>query len=146
VLDGSEPLTDDDRAMLGATVRRVRVVAASKSDLPAAWSPDDLDAGVIPLSAKTGEGLDALRRALVIAAGGEPTRDVPAITNIRHADLLERARAALTRAAAAADSRTPEEFVVADLTDVRRLLEEVTGARTADDVLHAIFDRFCIGK
>ena len=65
VLDGSQPLTDDDRAMLGATVRRARVVAANKSDLPAAWSPDDVDAGVIPLSAKTGEGLDALRRALV---------------------------------------------------------------------------------
>jgi tRNA U34 5-carboxymethylaminomethyl modifying GTPase MnmE/TrmE len=36
--------------------------------------------------------------------------------------------------------------VVADLTEARRKLEEVTGSRTPDDVLHAIFERFCIGK
>jgi tRNA U34 5-carboxymethylaminomethyl modifying GTPase MnmE/TrmE len=40
----------------------------------------------------------------------------------------------------------PEEFVVADVTEARRLLEEVTGARTPDEVLRAIFERFCIGK
>jgi len=146
VLDGSQALTDDDRAILGATDRRARVVVASKCDLAAAWRPRDLGIDVVPVSAKTAEGLERFRQALVAAAGGESTRDVPAITNIRHADLLERARAALTRAAAAADARIPEEFVVSDLTEVRRLLEEVTGARTADDVLHAIFDRFCIGK
>jgi tRNA modification GTPase len=61
-------------------------------------------------------------------------------------NLIERARSALARAAAAADARTPEEFVVADLEEARRLLEEVTGTRTTDDVLHAIFERFCIGK
>jgi tRNA modification GTPase len=146
VLDRSRPLTDDDRVILAATGRRAHVVVASKSDLPPAWLPAEAGVDAVPVSAKTGDGLDRFRRALVAAAGGESTRDVPAITNIRHVDLLERARAALARAAAAADARTPEEFVVADLTEARRLFEEVTGARTADDVLHAIFDRFCIGK
>ena len=40
----------------------------------------------------------------------------------------------------------PEEFVAADLTDARGMLEEITGHRSVDDTLHAIFDRFCIGK
>ena len=40
----------------------------------------------------------------------------------------------------------PEEFVAADMTEARTMLEEITGHRTADDTLHAIFDRFCIGK
>ena len=75
-----------------------------------------------------------------------PTRDVPAITNVRHVDLLTSARAALDRAAGAARTGTPEEFVLADLNEARRRLEEVTGARTSDDVLHEIFARFCIGK
>jgi len=65
---------------------------------------------------------------------------------VRHVDLLVGARAALERAAAAAMTGTPEEFVLSDLNEARRQLEEVTGARTSDDVLHAIFDRFCIGK
>jgi len=146
VLDRSRSLTDDDRAVLAASDRRARVVVASKIDLAAMWSPDDLGVAVVGVSAKTGEGMERLRQAIVCAAGGDTTRDVPAITNIRHVDLLERARTVLARAAAAAAEKTPEEFVVADLTEARQLLEEVTGARTPDDVLHAIFDRFCIGK
>ncbi|HET7216467.1 MAG TPA: GTPase, partial [Vicinamibacterales bacterium] len=148
VLDRSRALDEDDRELLARTRGRQRVIVANKSDLAPAWTADEstgLDA--IAVSALTGAGIDDLRAALVdAAAGGESTRDVPAITNVRHADLLRSARAALVRAAGAAASVTPEEFVVADLTDARRCLEEITGARTADDVLHAIFARFCIGK
>ena len=146
VLDRSQPLTPDDRAILDATARRARVVVASKSDLVAVWSSKALDVDALDVSAKTGEGMDRLRRAIVSTAGGDVMRDVPAITNIRHVDLLQRARAALSRASDAAAAQMPEEFVVADVTEARRLLEEVTGARTPDDVLRAIFERFCIGK
>ncbi|MXY16576.1 MAG: tRNA uridine-5-carboxymethylaminomethyl(34) synthesis GTPase MnmE, partial [Acidobacteria bacterium] len=54
--------------------------------------------------------------------------------------------AALARAADAADAAAPEELLLADLQDARAALEEVTGKRTADDVLQRIFERFCIGK
>jgi tRNA modification GTPase len=101
----------------------------------------------IAASAKDAFGFDELRSAITAAlAGGEWHRDAPAITNARHVDLLARAAAALRRAADAASTGTPEEFVAADVAAARMLLEEVTGARTADDVLHAIFDKFCIGK
>ena len=40
----------------------------------------------------------------------------------------------------------PEEFVLADLQEARSAFEEVTGKRTADDVLTHIFSKFCIGK
>jgi tRNA modification GTPase len=148
VLDGSRPLTGDDRRLLQDTVSRPRVVVASKSDLPAAWTEDNVSG--IPLvhaSAITQEGVDDVRAALVAAlTQHEVPRDVPVVTNIRHAALLETARAALLRAAEAAELRTPEEFVLADLTDARARLEEVTGRRTPDDVLAAIFHNFCIGK
>jgi tRNA modification GTPase len=78
--------------------------------------------------------------------GGEARRDGPAITNVRHVELLNRAGRALARAAGAARARAPEEFVLSDLHEARSALEEVTGARTADDTLAAIFSRFCIGK
>jgi tRNA modification GTPase len=146
VLDRSRALTDDDRAILDATRDRARVVVANKADLESAWSLEDAGDSALPVSATTEEGLDDLRRALASITGGDTARDVPSVTNIRHVNLIERARSALARAAAAADARTPEEFVVADLEDARRLLEEVTGTRTTDDVLHAIFERFCIGK
>lgn len=147
LLDRSRALDEDDRELLRTTANRPRVVAANKCDLAPAWREDGLDgAAAIAVSALTGEGLDRLRAALVEAAAGEPTRDVPAITNTRHVHLVEQARAALVRASAAAAAGTPEEFVVIDLTDARQKLEEVTGARTSEDVLQTIFERFCIGK
>ncbi len=146
VLDRSRSLDADDHALLEATASRRRVVVASKADLPPAWDAKALDVAAAVVSAATGEGVDRLRAALVEAAAGEPVRDVPAITNVRHVDLVAGARAALERAESAARAGTPEEFVLADLNEARRRLEEVTGARTPDDVLHEIFARFCIGK
>jgi tRNA modification GTPase len=146
VLDRSRPLNGDDRELLDATANRPRVVAGNKSDLTSAWDVAAAGVPIVCVSARTGDGIDQLRAALVEAAAGEATRDVPAVTNVRHADLVRRARAALERASTAAATNTPEEFVLADLTEARRRLEEITGARTSDDVLQAIFERFCIGK
>ena len=126
-----------------------RVVVANKCDLPHAWDPDELGSTsiVVETSAVTGEGADALRGAMVTAMEGAlPQRDVPSITNTRHAQLLSDARVALSRAADAARTAVPEEFVLADIHDARARLEEITGARTPDAILHAIFDGFCIGK
>jgi tRNA modification GTPase len=147
VLDRSRPLDADDRELLDATADRPRVVVANKCDLERAWDPAKLmSVRIFDVSAKTGAGIDVLRAALTDAGAGEPTRDVPAITNVRHTELILNARSALERARAAADRGTPEEFVLADLNEARMKLEEVTGARTSDDVLRAIFERFCIGK
>lgn len=148
VLDRSEPLTPDDEGILRETDDRARVVVANKCDRPAAWEPDALaPALVLPVSATEGDGLSELRSAILAAlTDGESRRDVPAITNVRHVDLLTRARVALVRAEAAARAGTPEEFVLADIHDARMQFEEITGARTADDVLNTIFARFCIGK
>lgn len=150
VLDQSRPLDADDETLIrphgGSTPI---VIVANKCDLDPAWSIQDVareGTAIVRVSAKTGEGLDALRASLVEAISAEPLRDVPAITNVRHQDLVAKARLALTRAAAAASAETPEEFVLADLDEARVWLEEVTGARTSDDVLKAIFERFCIGK
>lgn len=147
VLDGSAPLTADDEALLRDTAGSQRVVVANKSDLGKAWRTWAAGDEPVCISALTGEGLDGLRARLIDAAsGGEPVRDVPAVTNIRHVGLLMRALEALGRAAAAAGAKVPEEFVLADLTEARTLIEQVTGVRTPDDVLDVIFSKFCIGK
>jgi tRNA modification GTPase len=103
----------------------------------------------IRVSARTGEGLDELRAAIAAALDVEPHRDPPAITNLRHAALLERAHRSLERARDAArppEGALPEEFLLVDLQDARAALEEITGRRTSDDVIAHIFTRFCIGK
>ena len=147
LLDGSQALTSDDHALLEETSHVPRVIAVNKSDLPDAWSLEAVQASALKVSILTGTGLAELRQAVLKAVGGaEDLRDVPAITNIRHIELMTRAHDALRRAEAAATASTPEEFVLADLTEARALLEEVTGTRTADDLLGHIFANFCIGK
>jgi tRNA modification GTPase len=147
VLDGSLPLTDDDRLLLEETGGAPRLVVVNKIDLRPAWEIDDALAGAVRISAATGENLDSLRTELLRAVQGAPVdRDVPAITNTRHAELLKRAESHLDRAAAAAGDGVPEEFVLADVHDARAALEEITGRRDADAIVHAIFDKFCIGK
>jgi tRNA modification GTPase len=140
-------LNDDDRVLLSAVAESGRIVVISKSDLPAAWSDDEYSREAVRVSATTGAGLDALRQRIAESLGLRETyRDTPAITNIRHIDLLGRARVALDRARQTASSGMPEELVSADLAEARSALEEITGRRTADDTLNAIFSRFCIGK
>ena len=144
VVDSSVPLTAADHELLSSTATRPRVVAASKADLPPAWTPGAY--GATSVSSLTDVGIDALRAELLRAAGIEPRQDPAAVVNLRHAALLRGARDAASRARDAAAAGVAEEFVLADLHHARGCFDEVTGARTADDVLRLIFERFCIGK
>jgi tRNA modification GTPase len=137
-------LSEDDRTLLNETATRPRLIVANKCDLPAATALDD----AIGVSAVTGDGLEALRCALSRElGGGEATRESPALTNLRHISLLEEARDSLQSAAdALGASEVPEEFLLTDLHTARTRFDEVVGARTSDDVLAHIFEKFCIGK
>ncbi|HEY0875561.1 MAG TPA: GTPase, partial [Vicinamibacterales bacterium] len=147
VVDSSTAPGEDDRALLAAVEESSRIIVLSKSDLPAAPGTADYSGDAVTVSATTGAGLDALRQRIAEALGLRETyRDTPAITNIRHIELLDRGRAALERARQTASSGLPEELVSADIAEARTALEEITGRRTADDTLNAIFSRFCIGK
>ena len=151
VLDGSEPLLPEHRDLLGRTAHRPRLVVANKADLPRAWTASN--AGVEDLcrtSARTGEGLDQLRQAIDAVLGrADAEPELPRVTNVRHAALLAEVGAALDTVLNDLSDRScvpPEEVVVQGLTSVRALLEEISGARTPEDVLAHIFERFCIGK
>lgn len=123
------------------------LVVRNKSDIAPATRAAT-EAGVISVSARTGDGLAQLRQRLVAVLDAEPKRERPEITNVRHIALVQRAHEALARAGAAslAETALPEEFVLADLQDARTALEEISGKRASDDLLAHIFSRFCIGK
>ncbi|MBM4126090.1 MAG: tRNA uridine-5-carboxymethylaminomethyl(34) synthesis GTPase MnmE [Nitrospira sp.] len=103
---------------------------------------------VIPISVRTGVGLDALRASIQLQLAQktlEPTESV-AITKMRHRDALERADALLAEALTSIHDGAGPEFVAMDLRGAADALGEVTGVITSDDVLHRIFSEFCIGK
>jgi len=148
VIDRSAPLTPADRMLIDSASARLIVI--SKIDLPRAWSPNEL-AGLtdqpVEISALTGSGLADLRRAIALQlTAREDLRDPPVISNTRHLNLVDDARAAAARAQTALQAGATEELVLVDLNQARRSLEDITGRRTADDLLRHIFSRFCVGK
>ena len=103
--------------------------------------------GTLPISAKTGDGLDALKTALVRFAvksfGGNET---PLITRARHRQEIERARSALNQFLASADTGDPPEIAAEHLREAADALGRLTGRLDVEDVLGQIFSEFCIGK
>jgi tRNA modification GTPase len=152
VLDRSRAPDDDDRNLLASSARADRLVLVNKCDLPAAWTSDalGLQEGAIEISLQTGDGVAGLKQRLAERLlGAERLRDVPAVTNVRHIELLVKAADAISRARttlAESQGKVPEEFLLSDLQEARGALEEVTGRRTSEELLRHIFGRFCIGK
>ncbi|HLX45762.1 MAG TPA: tRNA uridine-5-carboxymethylaminomethyl(34) synthesis GTPase MnmE [Bryobacteraceae bacterium] len=145
VVDASTALTEEDREL----VRRARqqgkcVVAANKSDLPG--RAQDLEA--VYVSALNGDGVPELRKRLVetIAPRGRYEQEGGFITSLRHERLLNESRDALEQAKSATSLGIPHEMLLLDLYAALRPVDGITGATTADDILHRIFSSFCIGK
>ena len=117
-----------------------RIDVYNKIDLvPAFRAPP----GALAVSAKTGQGIDTLRKRLLEAAGWSATGESTFLARERHLRALEAARGHLETAAGQLDR--PELFAE-ELRLAQEALGAITGAFTADDLLGEIFARFCIGK
>ncbi|MFN3630291.1 MAG: tRNA uridine-5-carboxymethylaminomethyl(34) synthesis GTPase MnmE, partial [Casimicrobiaceae bacterium] len=120
-----------------------RLIVANKIDLVsdgAALPPDAL-----AVSARTGAGLDALRRALAERLGGQEREEGAFIARARHVAALERARSHLGAARDQLEQFALELFAE-ELRLAHEALGEILGRVTSDDLLGEIFSRFCIGK
>ena len=95
------------------------------------------------VSAKTGAGLDALRAAVLQAAGWTSRGETVFLARERHLRALGTARAHLE---AAASQVAQWEFFAEELRLAQEALGEITGRVSADDLLGEIFSRFCVGK
>jgi tRNA modification GTPase len=127
----------------------------NKCDLLPVWpsvamtaEPGSVVVGTVAVSARTGQGLDALRMRLAQTAAGDAAlgSEEVCITNERHRDALERAHVALERASSGVSSGTTEEYLAFDIREAAAALAEITGEVTSEEVLNHIFERFCIGK
>jgi tRNA modification GTPase len=105
-------------------------------------------AAVVRTSATTGEGLEELRRALLAAAGAPELAPggVAWAVNERQGEALLRASEALGRALGSVEGALPLDFWTIDIRAAALALGEVGGEEVAEEVLDAVFARFCIGK
>lgn len=97
------------------------------------------------LSAKTGDGLELLRRHLKECIGFHPAAEGGFSARRRHLDAIRRAQAHLVTARSHAQARAGE-LLAEELRQAQQALSEITGEFTADNLLGRIFASFCIGK
>ncbi|MBO4447050.1 MAG: tRNA uridine-5-carboxymethylaminomethyl(34) synthesis GTPase MnmE [Bacteroidales bacterium] len=103
--------------------------------------------GVLDISARTGEGLEALKKRLVESVGDLPdAASATLVTNLRHYEALVSARDSLSRVSDGLRSGIANEFLTQDLRSATQSLSSIFGEVTTDDILGRIFERFCIGK
>ncbi|MBA4741727.1 MAG: tRNA uridine-5-carboxymethylaminomethyl(34) synthesis GTPase MnmE [Azoarcus sp.] len=134
----------DIDARLPAGIPRVRVV--NKIDLTSdlrSDASDDSDVRWLRISAKRGDGLDALRAALLEIVGWAPGHEDVFIARERHLVAL---RSAFEHLKAARVSAHSLDILAEELRLAHDELGTITGAFTPDDLLGVIFSRFCIGK
>ena len=104
-------------------------------------------AGGLLLSARTGLGLDTLRRTLLQQAGWQAAPEGLYIARTRHVQALRRTQAHLQHAQAHAAVRDAAlDLLAEELRLAHRALSEITGEFSNEDLLGEIFSRFCIGK
>jgi tRNA modification GTPase len=151
VLDVTTGVQDADRMVLSQTAGRKRIVIVNKIDLASPGQLEEmlsaLDGRVVPLSARTGEGLGRLEEEITGLLRSEfvDYRDF-FVADMRMMRLMEDALNAVAGVRRLIEMKEPPEIIAFELQAVIDALSEITGQITPDDVLNSIFSRFCIGK
>jgi len=158
LLDASEPVTDEDLEILESVNELNFIVALNKIDKVPSKEMDQLTIGkasklaairdrLNPISAKTGDGLDELREAIIRPFAVTDISNAGfLITDARHHDLLVRSHDEIMQSLEQLKEKLSEEIVLIGLHNALRYLGEITGETTTEDMLTRIFSTFCIGK
>ena len=150
VVDGSEPLREEDWLIAQLVRDRPALLVINKIDLPQRADVSSFLPHLrrVRVSALTGEGLEDLEEALAeaILAGEVLTSEEPLVSNPRHKDAIRRALESVREARRSHERGMAEDFVTIDLRAAAHALGEITGETVTEDVVEAIFSNFCIGK
>ena len=142
LLDSSLPLSGEDRELVAELDPTRTVIVLSKTDLPHMWNEVALGTSFFPVSAITGEGLDALKDVVRGRLIGDAGSSELWLTSERHVQALSETKDLLERAKVA-----PDDLASLDLEDALRTLAGITGrGEIAEETLEHIFRNFCVGK
>ena len=148
VCDGSQPLTEEDHQVINACLDHENAIALiNKADLGKKVVPSDLPfMQVIPICAKTGQGLDQLADVVDLMFENETPCDGSVLTNPRQFDAVRRAYEAMLSALQGLKLGLTPDAVLTDVEVAMEAMGEVTGATVREDITARIFERFCVGK
>ncbi len=151
VLDGSQPLDQQDYDLLEQTKDKKRIVLINKQDLPEAFSlqslplQDNAQERLISISAKDHD-IAPLEQALEDLFDADGLVWQPRLSNERQIGLLQQARNDLLNATKAMELGVEPDLIEMDLMASHDHLKAILGEVHRDDLLDTLFSRFCLCK
>ncbi|MFN2528360.1 MAG: tRNA uridine-5-carboxymethylaminomethyl(34) synthesis GTPase MnmE [Candidatus Baltobacteraceae bacterium] len=148
VIDGSVPLSAEAKSVLERTQERERVLFFNKSDLgDAGWQSTRAERAIHG-SVRDEETLVRIRSAIRDAAfaGHAPDLQRPYLSSLRETDAVAQALRSLEHALNTIALAMPLDLIAPDLQEAFAALGQLTGDSVTEELLTAIFARFCIGK
>ncbi len=145
LIDAETGFVDADQQILDQLPARLPVIRVYNKIDRTGHEPG-VTGDTVYLSAKSGAGIDALRRKLEAAVGYEATTEGLFTARRRHLSALEQTLQALQRARSQLIDYQAGELMAEELRLAQTQLGQITGRFTADDLLGEIFSSFCIGK
>lgn len=144
VLDVSKLLDDTDQALLEMTKHKKRIILANKADKTPLWSLENM----VLISAKEKTGLDHLTNRLqaVTQIGELRVDDGQFLSNQRQIDLMNKAQKSLTQALTACEMGMDVDLIEIDIKQAFDSLGEITGQTAPEELITALFTKFCLGK
>ena len=147
LLDISKELNEEELMLLSSAPVDKTLLVWNKADL-AHTAPIETNLPSVKISAKENSGIPALKQAIdqIIWKKGPPSQEAIVITNARHKIAIDEALAAGARLIEGLKSDVSPEFLSSDMRAVLTELGTIIGKDIGDDILSAIFSKFCVGK
>ncbi|HER0071492.1 TPA: tRNA uridine-5-carboxymethylaminomethyl(34) synthesis GTPase MnmE [Streptococcus pyogenes] len=149
VLNASEKLTDQDRALLNLSQGSNRIILLNKTDLEQKIELEQLPADLIPISVLTNQNINLIEdriNQLFFDNAGLVEQDATYLSNARHISLIEKAVQSLEAVNDGLALGMPVDLLQVDLTRTWEILGEITGDAAPDKLITQLFSQFCLGK
>ena len=144
VLDSSSELEKEDYELLKLTENKKRIIIANKIDLNPKWNIDD----AIYISTKNKDGLNELENKILEITNINTFESLNGnyLNNARQINLMQKAYDSLLNAKEACDNLMDIDLIEIDIKDAYDSLGEITGEASKDELITALFTKFCLGK
>ncbi|SUO66711.1 tRNA uridine-5-carboxymethylaminomethyl(34) synthesis GTPase MnmE [Streptococcus pyogenes] len=149
VLNASEKLNDQDRALLNLSQDSNRIILLNKTDLEQKIELEQLPDDYIPISVLTNQNINLIEdriNQLFFDNAGLVEQDATYLSNARHISLIEKAVQSLEAVNDGLALGMPVDLLQVDLTRTWEILGEITGDAAPDELITQLFSQFCLGK
>lgn len=145
VLDAHRGMSQEDRELMTFAPKEKTILVWNKTDLETTHSKPE---SAIAISAKQGLGIEELKVAMDahIWRNGPPSKEEVTISNLRHKQALDQAAESLQLLIDGLKEGRSPEFLSSDMRKTLSELGTIIGTDISEDILSAIFSKFCVGK